>query len=155
MTGLRNVNRCTPCLEGEHRRCTGSAGNVGCGCIHAAPVPQHVIPDAERLGQALNATPEERQRLVALAREVVAPDHDGDLWRVDAAAQAIADAEERGRERGVRPFRDLFAGGPDTPCRTVWDESEAVPALGIGPTECVSVPIDDLRAAFDEAGEPS
>lgn len=39
MTRPRNVNRCTPCLAGDHRRCTGSAGNIGCGCIHAAPVP--------------------------------------------------------------------------------------------------------------------
>jgi hypothetical protein len=43
--GLRNVNRCTPCLEGEHHRCTGSAGNVGCGCIHAAPVPVPLPPE--------------------------------------------------------------------------------------------------------------
>lgn len=35
----------------------------------------------------------------------------------------------------------------------MWDDAEAVPALGIGPTECVSVPLDDLRAAFAEAGE--
>jgi hypothetical protein len=39
VTAPRNVNRCTECLEGNHRRCTGSAGNIGCGCIHAAPVP--------------------------------------------------------------------------------------------------------------------
>jgi hypothetical protein len=39
MSGLLNRNRCTPCLERDHSRCTGSAGNVGCGCIHAAPVP--------------------------------------------------------------------------------------------------------------------
>lgn len=41
----------------------------------------------------------------------------------------------------IRPFEDLFTGGPDTACRTVWDD-------GI---ECVSVPIGDLREAFDRA----
>jgi hypothetical protein len=44
MTGSRNVNRCTPCLDSHHDRCTGSAGNVGCGCIHAAPVPVSLDP---------------------------------------------------------------------------------------------------------------
>lgn len=78
----------------------------------------------------------------------------GNAPRVIRLAQLLADAEESGRERGVRPFRNLFSGGPDTVCRTVWDDSEAVPALGIGPTECVSVPLDDLRAAFVEAGDP-
>lgn len=47
MTPPRNINRCTPCLEGDHRRCTGSAGNIGCGCIHNAPVPRplRVLPE--------------------------------------------------------------------------------------------------------------
>ena len=54
-------------------------------------------------------------------------------------------------QKVLRVFEDLFAGGPDTSCRTVWDESEAIPALGVGPLECVSVPMADLRAAFDEA----
>jgi hypothetical protein len=44
MPPLLNMNRCTPCLQGEHARCTGSAGNVGCGCIHAAPVPISLDP---------------------------------------------------------------------------------------------------------------
>jgi hypothetical protein len=37
----------------------------------------------------------------------------------------------------------LFAGGPDTSCRTVWD----------GEIECVSVPIEDLRQALDGGNE--
>lgn len=51
----------------------------------------------------------------------------------------------------LAPLRELFAGGPETSCRTVWDHSEAVPEFGIGPLECVSVPIDDLRDAFARA----
>lgn len=38
----------------------------------------------------------------------------------------------------VRAVEALFAGGPDTPCRTTWH----------GTTECVEVPLDDLRAAL-------
>lgn len=33
----------------------------------------------------------------------------------------------------------LFSGAPDTPCRTVWRDG----------VECVEVPMEDLRAAFD------
>lgn len=65
MSAPRNVNRCTPCLNSHHERCTGSAGNVGCGCIHAAPVPAHVVPppaiDPVRV----------RDRLADLEREVL------------------------------------------------------------------------------------
>jgi hypothetical protein len=70
-------------------------------------------------------------------------------------ALAIADAEDRGRQRGVRPFRDLFAGGPDTSCRTVYREHDSIASIEVGPTECVEVPLDDVRAAFVEAGDPS
>jgi hypothetical protein len=51
----------------------------------------------------------------------------------------------------LRVFTQLFNGGPDTACRTVWDHSEADFRLGIGPLECVSVPMEDLGRAFDEA----
>ena len=39
----------------------------------------------------------------------------------------------------LTPFEALFAGGPDTACRTTWPEG----------VECVEVPMADLRAAFD------
>lgn len=68
-------------------------------------------------------------------------------------AEVIAAIEERGRERGVRPFRELFAGGPDTPCRTVYRPEEAGAGVWVN-TECVEVPLDEVRAAFTEAGEP-
>jgi hypothetical protein len=64
--------------------------------------------------------------------------------------RTLAAAEERGRERGVRPFRDLFAGGPDTSCRTTWRFDDRPYADRV---ECVEVPLDDLRAAFVETGE--
>jgi len=70
-------------------------------------------------------------------------------------AAQIAHAEERGRERGVRPFRDLFSGGPDTSCRTAWRREGGYGGRDTVTTECVEVPLDDLRAAFDEAGEQS
>jgi hypothetical protein len=76
-----------------------------------------------------------------------------DLRRILVAA--LADAREQGRAEGkalrdaVEEVLSLFAGGPDTVCRTVWDEREAVPDLGIGPLECVSVPLGDLRAVLD------
>lgn len=60
--GLRNANRCTPCLNSHHDRCTGSAGNVGCGCIHNAPVPVPVL-DPVKVRQHL--TDLEREREVA------------------------------------------------------------------------------------------
>ena len=66
--------------------------------------------------------------------------------------EQLADAEERGRERGVAPFRDLFAGGPDTPCRTTYRD-EPVGEGAYVATECVEVPLDEVRAAFVEAGE--
>jgi len=66
-------------------------------------------------------------------------------------AEALAAAERRGEERAREPFRRLFAGGPDTTCRTTWRQA-TVPG---GRIECVEVPLDDLRAAFAEAGDPS
>lgn len=74
-------------------------------------------------------------------------------------AEGLADGVDKGKASGFREgaaasravFEALFAGGPDTSIRTVWDESQAVPALGIGPLECASVPMNDLRGAFDEA----
>jgi len=74
------------------------------------------------------------------------------LERVEVLAPLLVpEAEERGRQRGVQPFRDLFAGGPDTACRT-----RHRPDGPYGSTvECVEVPLDDLRQAFTDAGDPS
>jgi hypothetical protein len=71
---------------------------------------------------------------------------------INVPDEVVAAVEERGRERGVRPFRDLFAGGPDTPCRTTY---RRIPGTLDVSMECVEVPLDDLRAAFAEAGEES
>lgn len=67
------------------------------------------------------------------------------------AAQAIADAEERGRQHVLEVFSSLFSGEPDTPCRTTWRETPALAGDPLPATECVEVPIDELRATFDEA----
>lgn len=205
MTAPRNVNRCSPCLAGEHRRCTGSAGNVGCGCIHAAPVPQHAVraeregrcPDGgychgSNLAAGSEPCPEggclrvrtsgplsgvypgdrwpaevRRANGVEPAAARITPAHrlavrqalGGARVHVDvrnALAQAFADEEQRVREEVLRPFRELFSGGPDTPCRTtwrgivLWDDGSSDDT---NRQECVEVPLDEVRAAFAEAGE--
>lgn len=48
----------------------------------------------------------------------------------------------------VARVEELFAGGPDTPCRTAWRESPGLFGAAVR-VECVEVPIDDLRAALD------
>jgi hypothetical protein len=56
------------------------------------------------------------------------------------------------RARALAPFERLFAGGPDTPCRTTWrPEGGHIGTALLHNVECVEVPVDDLRAAFDEA----
>lgn len=56
-----------------------------------------------------------------------------------------------GQTLALEPFRQLFNGGPDTACRTTWRD-EGLPArYGVPRTECVEVPLDELRAAFDKA----
>ena len=45
----------------------------------------------------------------------------------------------------LQRIEQLFAGGPDTPCRTTW-RKENYP--GIPAVECVEVPLDDLREAL-------
>lgn len=184
MTAPRNVNRCTPCLDGAHARCSGSAGNIGCGCVHAAPAPQHVVPDEpeparperlqhERLriehgwlvlevdehtcgaGGELGHEPScgmepvmtlaELDELLTVVGETGAP--------INRPREVVAAIEERGRQRGVAPFRDLFSGGPDTTCRTRYRDEASLLDPFPDLTECVEVPLDDLRAAFREAGD--
>jgi len=45
--------------------------------------------------------------------------------------------------------RALFAGGPDTPCRTTWRPEYSMPDCSAASTECVEVPLDELRAVLD------
>jgi hypothetical protein len=51
----------------------------------------------------------------------------------------------------LRPFEELFAGGPDTVCRTVWREDPGLIGEPSNEIECVEVPMADLRDAFDQA----
>ena len=55
------------------------------------------------------------------------------------------DARERLRraEERLAGVEALFAGGPDTPCRTTWPDG----------VECVEVPMADLRRAFGIADD--
>jgi len=65
------------------------------------------------------------------------------------AATVIAQGDELEDLRAFKARHEaLFAGGPDTPCRTTWHTTE------LGATECVEVPIEDLRWAMSgESGE--
>jgi hypothetical protein len=83
-------------------------------------------------------TPEDR---VEARRRMRAASWDPEAENVDLIAQALAD----GREQALQPFRELFAGGPDTVCRTAYPDG----------VESVVVPMEDLRAAFTAAGDPS
>ena len=57
------------------------------------------------------------------------------------------------REQALRPFEELFAGGPDTVCRTTWrrEPGWSLPGNTDPLTECVEVPLDDLHEAFGRA----
>lgn len=59
----------------------------------------------------------------------------------------LAARDEAVRREVLAPFKELFGGGPDTPCRTTWHPT---PWAGVN-VECVEVPMDDLRAAFTRA----
>lgn len=63
-----------------------------------------------------------------------------------AQHRAVAPLIEKERDRTLAPFKELFVGGPDTPCRTTWPNDG-----NAGPIECVEVPMADLREAFDRA----
>lgn len=56
--------------------------------------------------------------------------------------------EQRMREIENRLQRiyNLFKGGPDTVCRTTWRHGESLDGTA---TECVEVPMEDLRDALD------
>lgn len=64
-------------------------------------------------------------------------------------AQVAADL--RAAAEVLRVFEELFAGGPDTACRTTWRSSDVMPECSAASTECVEVPMADLRDAFDRA----
>lgn len=71
---------------------------------------------------------------------------------INRPALAVAAAERRGAAAALAPFDALFNGGPDTSCRTTWRRALPGPGIHRPPsTECVEVPMDDLRDAFDQA----
>lgn len=117
-----------------------------CGHVHECEAPEPAQAGADL-----------RAALIRLAYGYVSP---GDRGSVGLQRQAQQQAERivdlmlpTIREAALRPFEELFSGGPDTACRTTYrDDSGAAPELEVPPTECVEVPLDDLRAAFDDAG---
>lgn len=72
--------------------------------------------------------PDMQSRYRAVVAKVIAA--------ADAVDPRVAQLAEAQRQLTV--WRELFNGGPDTSCRTVWQD-------GI---ECVSIPIGDIRAAL-------
>lgn len=66
-------------------------------------------------------------------------------WLLDALAEA--EAERDALAATVQRVEALFAGGPDTPCRTLWRAVEGI-AGEWHEVECVEVPMGDLRAAL-------
>jgi hypothetical protein len=113
---------------------------------------KHITAEMVRGNQPLEAKEEMIADLRARLSHVEA-ERDG--WQARAAtnregwAQMLARAESAEAERDDLRVRllaveTLFADGPDTPCRTTWRNEFAL----AGPTECVEVPMDDLRAVL-------
>jgi hypothetical protein len=96
-----------------------------------------LLAEVERLNLALNGWEDDVQDLRAGIERL---DRANAKLALDFAAVSV----ERDSLRGVvQAVRDLFSGGPDTPCRTVWE----------GGVECVSVPLYDLRRALAAAAD--
>lgn len=67
-------------------------------------------------------------------------------------AEVIARRHVEGHDAALRPFEELYSTGPDTVGRTTWRENPSSPECSAASIECVEVPVDDLRDAFDAAG---
>jgi len=93
MTASRNVNRCTPCLNSHHDRCTG------CGCIHPSDVDPLTGRPYDRDGSGLIRLDPAlvRERLADLERERVVQqsvvEHLADL--VDDAERTLTATDRR------------------------------------------------------------
>lgn len=102
-------------------------------------IPPHGEPD-------LNLA---RAAVLPTSEQLAATDYVDTLRRT---AGAIATARAEGARAALEAFEALFSGEPDTPCRTTWRDEWAPPAGGpVARIECVEVPIEALREAFDEA----
>jgi hypothetical protein len=106
--------------------------------------------------------PDEARALLDITKTRLPFEH-GAMRYIYRLAEAYLAAEERASaaEQKIAAIESLFAGGPDTPCRTVWRGAE----VGSGPfeyvqIECVEVPVADLRAVLgdhvseDQAEQP-
>jgi len=71
----------------------------------------------------------------------------------ERADDAHTSGHREGVEAAVAVFSSLFSGEPDTPCRTTWrrEAGWSLPGAEVPLTECVEVPLDELRSTFDEA----
>ena len=71
--------------------------------------------------------------------------HDAYLAGREVLLAALEAAEAK-----LAAVESLFAGGPDTVCRTTWREHGLPDRYGIPRQECVEVPMEALRAAFGD-----
>lgn len=75
------------------------------------------------------------------------PEFRKEYVRLLEEGRRTAEAERDALAARLAAVEALFAGGPDTPCRTLWRATEGL----IGEwaeIECVEVPLDELRAAL-------
>jgi hypothetical protein len=63
----------------------------------------------------------------------------------EAAVFLAGPLGQRLQRAKLKTVEELFAGGPDTSCRTTW------PDVGGGPVECVEVPLAELQRVLDGA----
>ena len=72
---------------------------------------------------------------------------------VERLARLVHEAHVAGGEAALAPVLALFAGDPDTPCRTTWrhQAGHSLPGAPADRIECVEVPLDELRDALADA----
>jgi hypothetical protein len=92
------------------------------------------------------------QWLPGTVRDALEANFDPRPIAAEVEARVQAAAGQRAAEE-IRPFEELFACDPDTSCRTTWrrEPGWSLPGSTAALTECVEVPMDDLRVAFDRA----
>lgn len=69
-------------------------------------------------------------------------DYHAHLAAVILSSRFISDLMADAQMGALLPFEELFSDGPDGPCRTTFDDDG---------TECIEVPMADLRDTFDRA----
>jgi hypothetical protein len=74
-----------------------------------------------------------------------------DNYLNEAAIFLAGELGQRLQRVRLQAVEELFAGGPDTPCRTTWREHRLMLPGDSWREECVEVPMADLRTALGAA----